>query len=43
MGTAQRAWNRVFTSVSDDEKFMVVVLVVNLAQKISLKSGLTVN
>ena len=40
MGTAQRAWNRLFASVSDDEKFMVVVY---LVQKISLKSGLTVN
>ena len=37
MGMAQRAWNRLFTSVSDDEKFMVVVLVV------SVKSSLTVN
>ena len=40
---AQRAWNRRFTSVSDDEKFMVVVLVVYNVKKNSVKSSLTVN
>ena len=38
MGMAQRAWNRLFTSVSDDEKFMVVVLVVYNVKEISVKS-----
>ena len=34
MGMVQRAWNRLFTSVSDDEKFMIVVLVVYNVKKI---------
>ena len=43
MGMVQRAWNRLFTSVSDDEKFMIVVLVVYNVKKNSVKSSLTVN
>ena len=43
VGMAQRAWNRLFTSVSDDEKFMIVVLVVYNVKKNSVKSSLTVN
>ena len=43
MGMAQTAWNRLFRSVSDDEKFMVVVLVVYNVKKNSVKSSLIVN
>ena len=43
MGMVQRTWNRLFTSVSDDEKFMIVVLVVYNVKKNSVKSSLTVN